>query len=196
MVGISNAVDAGTQGVKYVNTTGQWSGLDGGASGLVLTSNGTGVAPSFQASSGFGSPTAFTAGTAGAANQTGAGNFAPIVCGIVLGNLGGAFDGVSTFTAPATGWYSFSSGIVANNLTALMTSGRIILNTTTFNLESNYINSSARQVSNQLGLFISATVPMSIGQTAFITYQFVGGAGNTAGYSGGGLTFFSGFRVA
>lgn len=46
----NNAIDAKQQGTQYLSTTGQWSGMDGGAAGQILTSNGTGVAPSFQAS--------------------------------------------------------------------------------------------------------------------------------------------------
>lgn len=44
-----------SEGVVYYNGTGTFSGLDGGAVGNVLTSNGMGIAPSFQAaaSSGF-----------------------------------------------------------------------------------------------------------------------------------------------
>jgi hypothetical protein len=51
--GNSPYIDA--EGVVYYNGTGTFSGLDGGTAGNILTSNGTGIAPSFQAaaSSGF-----------------------------------------------------------------------------------------------------------------------------------------------
>jgi hypothetical protein len=45
----SNAVNISSQGTVYYNGTGTFSGIDGGASTQVLTSNGTGIAPSFQA---------------------------------------------------------------------------------------------------------------------------------------------------
>src|SRR6185436_7535674 len=47
----NNAVNAKQQGTQYLSTTGTWTGVDGGSAGNVLTSNGTGVAPSFQAAS-------------------------------------------------------------------------------------------------------------------------------------------------
>jgi hypothetical protein len=45
-----NAVGASQQGTQYLSTPGVWTGLDAGVAGRVLTSNGTGVAPSFQPS--------------------------------------------------------------------------------------------------------------------------------------------------
>lgn len=51
MTKFANSVNAHTQGTQYISSSGIWSGVDGGASGQVLTSNGTGVAPSFQATS-------------------------------------------------------------------------------------------------------------------------------------------------
>lgn len=48
MVSTNNSSDIKNQGVQYFNGTGTFSGLDGITNGYVLTSNGTGVAPSFQ----------------------------------------------------------------------------------------------------------------------------------------------------
>ncbi len=44
-----NAVNISSQGTVYYNGTNTFSGIDASTSGFVLTSNGTGVAPSFQA---------------------------------------------------------------------------------------------------------------------------------------------------
>lgn len=44
----NNSSDIKHQGVQYFNGTGTFSGIDGSTAGKVLTSNGTGVAPSFQ----------------------------------------------------------------------------------------------------------------------------------------------------
>ncbi len=44
----NNAINLSSQGVAYYNGTGTFSGLDGSTAGKLLTSNGTGVAPSFQ----------------------------------------------------------------------------------------------------------------------------------------------------
>ncbi|MDE1970947.1 MAG: hypothetical protein KGI50_05225 [Patescibacteria group bacterium] len=43
-----NAIDAVQQGTQYLSSAGVWSGVDASTSGYLLTSNGTGVAPSFQ----------------------------------------------------------------------------------------------------------------------------------------------------
>jgi len=51
----NNSSNQKNQGVAYYNGTGSWSGVDAGTATYVLTSNGTGVAPSFQPSSGGGS---------------------------------------------------------------------------------------------------------------------------------------------
>jgi Chaperone of endosialidase len=60
----NNGINITTQGTVYYNGTGTFSGVDGGASGHVLTSNGTGVAPTFQASGGGGGITTIN-GTSG-----------------------------------------------------------------------------------------------------------------------------------
>ena len=49
---ISNDLNIGEEGVVYFNGTNTFTGLDGGTAGRVLTSNGTNVAPSFQAAAG------------------------------------------------------------------------------------------------------------------------------------------------
>lgn len=44
----NNDINLNAQGTVYYNGTGTFSGVDGSTAGKVLTSNGTGVAPSFQ----------------------------------------------------------------------------------------------------------------------------------------------------
>lgn len=51
MPGPSNCLNIVQQGTIYFNGTNQFSGIDGSTTGKVLTSNGTGVAPSFQTAS-------------------------------------------------------------------------------------------------------------------------------------------------
>jgi hypothetical protein len=53
----NNSTNIASQGTVYYNGTGTFSGVDGSTAGKVLTSNGTGVAPSFQASSASGAVT-------------------------------------------------------------------------------------------------------------------------------------------
>lgn len=47
----NNAIDLQQQGVTYYDGAGNFTGVDGSTSGFVMTSNGTGTAPSFQATS-------------------------------------------------------------------------------------------------------------------------------------------------
>ena len=48
----NNSSNAKQQGTQYLSTAGAWTGVDAGAATQVLTSNGTGVAPSFAANPG------------------------------------------------------------------------------------------------------------------------------------------------
>jgi len=87
----NNAVNANQQGTQYLSTGGAWSGVDGSTAGFVLTSNGTGVAPSFQVP-GFVGTTAWT----------------PTV-------TGGTIAGVTTYTTQ-TGSYSVNGDYVYINI--------------------------------------------------------------------------------
>lgn len=108
MAGLGNSVNAPQQGVQYQSSSGAWSGLDGSTSGKVLTSNGTGSAPSFQTFTGgtgvvtvqvFSSTGAFTyTPTAGMKSVIvelvggggGGGGCASSVGGIAIGGSGGS----------------------------------------------------------------------------------------------------------
>jgi hypothetical protein len=48
MVGPANSLNITQQGTVYFNGVSVFTGIDGSTTGKVLTSNGTGVAPSFQ----------------------------------------------------------------------------------------------------------------------------------------------------
>ena len=52
----NNAINANQQGIQYQSSAGSWTGVDAGTAGNVLTSNGTGVAPSFQSPSSSSAP--------------------------------------------------------------------------------------------------------------------------------------------
>lgn len=74
---LANAINDSQQGMAYQTTGGVWSGVDGGAAGQVLTSNGTGVSPTFQA--------------AGSGPSYSAGNFTPTLV------IGGSSVGITYF---------------------------------------------------------------------------------------------------
>jgi len=52
MVTWNNAINARQQGTQYQSSSGAWSGVDASTAGFVLTSNGTGVSPTFQSAAG------------------------------------------------------------------------------------------------------------------------------------------------
>lgn len=52
MVGIANSLNISQQGTVYFDGLGVFTGIDADTSGFVLTSNGTGIAPSFQVGGG------------------------------------------------------------------------------------------------------------------------------------------------
>lgn len=95
MVSTNNSSDIKNQGVQYFNGTGTFSGIDGSTANFVLTSNGTGVAPSFQAP---------TTGTFQVNTQvfTSSGTYTPtsgmVYCIVELvgGGAGGAGNGAAT----------------------------------------------------------------------------------------------------
>lgn len=137
----NNAVNASQEGVQYINPTGTWSGLDGGASGQVLTSNGTGVAPSFQANPGTGAITTIngdsgsisgstvtidggstglttsnsgsTSHLIGTLNVSHGGTGATTLTGVVTGN------GTSAFTASAITQHDVLVGGASNAITSI-----------------------------------------------------------------------------
>jgi hypothetical protein len=97
----NNSENAKQQGTQYLSTAGAWSGVDGGTSGHILTSNGTGVAPSFQAGSNVGTITQFDVLVGGASSAIA--SVGPGTTGQVLQSSGNAANpAYSTATYPST----------------------------------------------------------------------------------------------
>ena len=132
----NNSINISSQGTVYYNGTNAFSGIDASTSGFVLTSNGTGSAPSFQAIPGLNvqngtrsSGSATSLSTATAANivivgLTGAGTW--LTFGLV--EFGGAptvsgVQQVSISTTSATHGTTGSAGATANWTTAQFTAG-------------------------------------------------------------------------
>lgn len=110
-MGFNNAVDATQQGVQYLSTTGAWSGVDANTAGFLLTSNGTGIAPSFQSlvTTGTWTPTLTFGGSSTGitySTQFGAyvkvGKMCFITWHIVLTSKGAQTGAASISTLPAT----------------------------------------------------------------------------------------------
>lgn len=131
---VANSINASQQGTQYLSTAGAWTGVDASTSGFVLTSNGTGAVPSFQANAGStaiqtiqgdtGSVTGTTvsvkgASTAGASVKfTGSGTAMTLAVSDASFNMFmGASSGNGTTTALRC------TGIGAGAFTALTTAG-------------------------------------------------------------------------
>jgi len=137
--------------------------------------------------------------------QTTAGNF-KVPFTTTLFDLGSNYSTVtSTFTAPATGYYSFSIGVsiypVQNTTTeysvTLITTGGSYLYT-----NGNPFAMCDIATANSVGLTQTCYVPMSMGDTAYVNLT-LGGSLTTINLSGKGgalggqyRTVFSGYRVA
>lgn len=196
----ANAVNAIQQGIQYQNTAGAWSGLDGGTAGQVLTSNGTGVASSFQpvtlpsAISWF----AHLSATTGAV--TGDGSVFTLVCDAVDINVGSGYDAMSgQFTVPVggSGNYFIAVQIEFDSVDASHVDGQIIINGTALLPIANDFNPAAnvgagnRTTVNMFGMF-----PLVAGNTVSVTGAVSGGAlAVTLFGSAVKFTYFMGYKV-
>ncbi len=191
-----------TGDILYASAANTLSKLAVGSSTQVLTVSG-GV-PSWQAAGG-GSSTYFQAYRT--TNQTVAGGntTTTIVFDTAIDNVGSAYD-VSTgiFTAPATGYYAFSTTVFFNNLTTPAGLSQIILAYTGSVQSLRLQNTGLVPATTGAALIVTASwfMPMTSGDTVKIQ-PFADGAGNYtiagAALSSGSFTTsstFSGFRVA
>ncbi len=131
---VTNSVNIDAQGVVYSSGTGAFSGLDGSTSGKVLTSNGTGVAPSFQTLT---------------ANITGPGTSTDRAIATWNGTAGAALYNNSTVLIDSTGrqtnttqpCFAAYNNATISNVTGDSTVYTAILNTSLVNQGSGYSTS-------------------------------------------------------
>jgi hypothetical protein len=166
-----------------------------GTAGQVLTSNGAGVAPTFQAGGGGSNPAAncsFVAHASAGSQTVTAGNITTVTFGTVVTNNGSVFAG-NTFTVPTSGkLYYLSFGITAQ---------------TASTVDSAYINVNGTQIiythnvsTIATGYFTfsgSIVVPLTSGDTVTISYQ--NGSGTTSATLLGDAaiyyTYFVGYQL-
>lgn len=208
---VNQAFIAGITGVTAVGapvavaSTGQLSSLGFGTAAQVLTSNGAGVSPTWQGSTFAGSPTYFQAYRTSNQTVAGGNTTTTIVFDTAISNVGSAYaTGTGIFTAPATGYYGFSTTLNYANLTTPAGLSQVILA---------YTGSVQSLRLQQFGLVPATTgaaiiltaswaMPMTSGDTVKIQ-PFADGAGNYI-ISGSALsasafntgTTFSGWRIA
>ncbi len=188
-----------------IAATGQISSLGFGSSTQVLTSNGAGNSPTWQAAGGGGSTTYFQAYRT--SNQTVAGGdqTTTIVFDTAIANVGSAYaTGTGIFTAPGTGYYGFSTTVNFANLTTPAGLSTVILG---------YTGSVQSLRLQQFGLVPATTgaaiiltaswaMPMTAGDTVKIqpfadgtgNYTIFGTALGSGAFNAG--TTFSGWRIA
>lgn len=133
-------------------------------------------------------------------NVTGAGATFTLGSGNALTEVfdqNGDFNTNGTFTAPVTGRYQFHATITVAQITAAMTFGQINIVTSNRTYQGNLWNAAAVRTvavaADNNSYVISVLADMDAGDTATVTIQLGGGAGNTANINAAGTnTFFSG----
>jgi hypothetical protein len=186
-----------TDGVLYSAANGVITSTAAGTAGQVLTSNGAGVAPTYQAAGG-GSTTAFYAYlSAQATNVTGDGTDWQVAFDATGFDTASAFTtgGSAHYTAPTTGYYAFSycvqgTAIVAQTFAILTFHCNFNTIGTTFKLPTPWAGSGVESY--------SGSASMTAGDTAYLSLN-MGGSTKTVSVTGASLpavsTFFSGFKI-
>jgi len=185
-----------------VDTNGQLSSLGFGTSTQVLTSNGPGVSPTWQAAGGGGITEYFSVNlTSPQNNVTGDGTQYQIPFNSQLTSTPNANYNTSTgvYTAPSTGIYSFSKTLTVNPNASGATQIISYWNGSAFN-----IRSAQEEFAANIGGFIlsdTITIPMNAGDTMSCAVLASGGTKTATVYgqtpTGGATTsLFSGFKVA
>lgn len=176
-----------------VKSDGQLSDLGFGTSGQVLTSNGAGVSPTWQAAGGS-SFVGFQAYLAGnAANVTGDGTIYTIPWDTESYDVGNNFNsGTGVFTAPTTGRYKFDI-IVSFTPGAGQTQGFVTLVTTATSFQTYCIQPNNIAGNGFVTIPSSVQCQMTAGDTAHVDLRILGGAKDVTVFSPLSLGSFSGY---
>lgn len=139
-------------------------------------------------------PAFFAYLTTGVSNVTGDGTAYQIIYDTEFFDRGNNFNSTTgVFTAPVTGIYQFNVTVLAQNASALMSTGLSLLTTS-----QNYnMNNNGVAVVGNNALNVSLTVPMTATDTAVVRIIFSGSTKTVNVYGAGGdpRTTFSGFLV-
>lgn len=127
-------------------------------------------------------------------NQTGAGATVTVDFDVEVFDVTGNFA-ADTFTAPITGKYLFSIQVRSTAIPAGTTTLRMVLTTSNRDYTQQYTVTAG--TFTEFCHVLTVEADMDAADTASVTLQYSGGAGDTAGIIGAGspTTFFSGVRV-
>lgn len=173
-------------GIRIVTTA-------AGTSGQVLTSNGVGVAPTFQNSAA--ASVQFQAKlVTPVTNVTGNGAVYQIIFDTAPINIGSGYNtGTGIFTAPTSGNYLFSSYITITNQSGAETDFIYNLITTAQTFKTRQ-GPPVFVAGLDILIFPATVAVMVAGDTAKMSLQISGGAGNTMGVGDSSNdTFFCGY---
>ena len=162
---------------------------------LVMTSNGVFDFPK--------QPGFLAINSATDTNQTGNGASPTVEFDSETFDKGTNYNNVTdTFTAPEDGLYRFTTSVVVGNLSSSMNTISTKLVTTAQRYELDRCDPYA-QIDSTFSRYTSKgsiLVEMTAGDTAYVTVQIAGGAGDTASIIGSGgvdqVTFFCGEKVS
>jgi len=160
-----------TGGVLYSAANGVITSTNAGTIGQVLTSNGAGIAPTYQTISS-GTTCVFSAYlNSTVSDVTGDGTLYNIIFNSTLVNTGSNYDtGTGVFTAPVTGNYQFNCTVYLSGLLITHTEGIILMRGSVRELRSTVGNFGAAAVSySDFATSGSCLIRMSAGETFFIT---------------------------
>lgn len=163
--GITGVTVAGSP--VAVSSTGQLSDLGFGTAAQVLTSNGAGVSPTWQAAGSSGTTCIFSAYRSSYANNvTGDGTLYTIPFDTAVINLSSSYNtGTGVFTAPTTGNYLFSSTVNIEGLLSGHTEGIFSFNGSNYECRFARYNMGAMATSGIFSASGSVIIPMTAGQT-------------------------------
>lgn len=197
VAGITGASPTGANAPQVVlcDNAGQLTPITSDTAGFVLTSNGTGTTPTFQASGAGGVTCLFSAYLSSIqSNVTGDGTTYDIICDTESFDIGGDYNNATgIFTAPSNGYYMFVYAVNSEGITSSHTEGIISLNT---NAERTWRGSpfGCADAGGALTFNCSKILNLSAGNGVKLSYYVNGGAKVVDVQST--WTFFSGYKIA
>ncbi len=173
-----------------------------GTAGEVWTSNGAGVAPTFQTASSGGTPSFSAYVSSSITNPTGDGTAYTVIFDSTLRNVGSAYNTANgIFTASTTGLYHFDTTIAFNAPQATSTTVVLTFNGSVYQVRAYQLQGATTALAQGLNcVTCSLTIPMTAADTMSIQVNVGGVAKNVSlfgsGIPAGAATVFSGYKVA